>query len=284
MNDARAKSNDDEYFPRPDDRLYIYYLEGRVDTKPFQGGPHFVGNWEEGGSSFLFFCQSAAEEIQALLASQKELILVDEFEMTYAEWQGVSFSPFEAGGLWIVPAWETGVKRTNRSISLDPGVVFGNGTHPTTTDCLEAIHLVCRRADIRTAVDLGTGTGLLALAAARLGCRQTLAVDNNLLAVKTTLRNVRNNELMDKILPIQGNAENFMDCPADLVIANIHYDIMKTLVMLQGFQQKRFFVLSGLLRSQAKDIEYRLSQYPIKILNRWSKDGIWHTFAGTRCR
>jgi ribosomal protein L11 methyltransferase len=283
MSDFKTNGKTTDYSPRPNDRLYIYYMQGRIDSNTFQGGAHFIGNWEEDGFSFLFFCRSAADEIRELMKSRDGLELVDEFQMTYEEWQGISFSSFQAGGLWIVPAWETGGNRTDQTIFLDPGVVFGSGTHPTTQDCLEAVDLVCRRRCIQTVVDLGTGTGLLALAAARRGCAQTLAVDNNLLAVKTTLRNVRRNKLEDRILPIQGNAENFVDCPADLMIANIHYDVMKALVASQGFLQKRFFVLSGLLRSQAKDIEYRLSQYPMKVLNRWSQDGIWHTFVGERC-
>ena len=78
-------------------------------------------------------------------------------------------------------------------------------------------------------------------------------------------------------------AENFIDCPADLVIANIHYDVMQRLIDSSGFLQKDKFILSGLLRSEAKAVIHKLAQFPVKILKTWTQDGIWHTLYGKRC-
>ncbi len=89
-------------------------------------------------------------------------------------------------------------------------MVFGTGTHATTRDCLEALELAFNSHHIESVLDLGTGTGLLALAAARLGCKYILAVDINLLAARTTQRNIRLNQLDDKILAVQGRAEDFV--------------------------------------------------------------------------
>ncbi|WP_083456182.1 50S ribosomal protein L11 methyltransferase [Desulfosarcina cetonica] len=166
------------------------------------------------------------------------------------------------------------------TIVLDPGVVFGTGTHPTTQDCLEALELAFAAGSVETTLDLGTGTGLLALAAARLGCPKVLAVDLTLLAAKTAERNVRLNQLGGQVLVTQGDAEKFIDFTSDLVVSNIHYDVMKNLLDTTGFLKKKRFILSGLMRSEAARVESTLAGLPVKLLKRWNRDGIWSTFYG----
>jgi ribosomal protein L11 methyltransferase len=134
--------------------------------------------------------------------------------------------------------------------------------------------------ELNTTLDLGSGTGLLSLAAARLGSKHVVAVDLNFLAAKTTAGNVSLNQLEDRVITIQGRAEDAIDYPADLVIANIHYDVMRQLIEAQGFLDKKRFVLSGLLRSEAKDVADRLGRHPAQIKNKWTRDGIWYTFYG----
>jgi ribosomal protein L11 methyltransferase len=134
--------------------------------------------------------------------------------------------------------------------------------------------------ECKTVLDLGTGTGLLALATARCGCRRCLAVDLNALAATTAGINVRLNHWEDRILVVRGRAENFIDTPADLLIANIHYDIMRQLIRSPGFFTKKLFILSGLMRSEAGAVRDFLNSGPVKILREWSGDGIWHTFLG----
>jgi len=265
--------------------LHIYYIQGRLKREDEQLGAAFIGNWEEEGFSFLFFSEPAPDEIEKLLAGNPELILTDEFRMSYEDWHGGKITPFAAGRFFIVPPWENASvpPMSDLKILLDPGVVFGTGMHPTTRDCLDVITRAYREETVRTVLDLGTGTGLLALAAARLGCSHVIAVDFNFLAVKTAAGNVRLNCLEDKILAVQGRAEDFISYPADLLIANIHYDVMRRLIESEGFLHKKQFVLSGLLRSEARDIESRLSQYPVKIVEKLEYDGVWHTFFGKRC-
>ena len=163
---------------------------------------------------------------------------------------------------------------------LDPGLVFGTGTHPTTRDCLEALETAACSKQIKTVLDLGTGTGLLSLVAARLGSKRVVAVDLNLLAARTAARNVQLNQLEDRVVIVQAKAEDVIAYPADLLIANIHYDVMRRLISAKGFLDKKRFILSGLLRSEAKDVADRLARYPVKILEHWAREGIWHTFYG----
>jgi len=245
-------------------------------------GIGFIGNWEEDGFSFLFFSRPSRATVDELLEKHPSLTLIDEYYMTYNEWQGGAIAPFRAGQFLIVPPWqrESEILSEEKLILLDPGVVFGTGTHSTTNDCLEALEIVFSREDIKSVLDLGTGTGLLALAAAALGCRKILAVDFNLLAVKTARRNIELNGFEDRLMAVHGKAEDLIFCPADLLIANIHYDVMKHLITSEWFLQKRMFILSGLLRSQAGHVLSLLSQYPVKIIKKWEREGIWHTYLG----
>ncbi len=269
----------------PYQNLYIYYLQGQVTPDKEVLDNDFIGCWQEDEFSFLFFSKPSHDKVKKILSSQSGLNLLDEFQMTYDEWQGGKLSPFKVGRFWITPPWHSSSIRQDLaserlSIVLDPGVVFGTGTHSTTHNCLEALELVFGRANCESAIDLGTGTGVLAIAASRLGCPKILAVDLNLLAVSTTQRNIKLNRLQDSVLAVQGRAEDFIDSSSDLVIANIHYDVMKHLIASQGFLAKKWFILSGLLRSQAKDIAAKISRLPAQVIKTWDQDGIWYTFCG----
>lgn len=202
--------------------------------------------------------------------------------MSYEEWQGTRLSTFRAGSFVIYPPWEKPETEGHEiPVISDPGVVFGTGTHPTTRDCLYFIEQVCKNNTIESALDLGCGTGLLSLAAAKAGCRKVIAADFNFLAAKTTGNNIALNGLANQIIAIQADAKDIIAYPADLVIANIHYAVMTELISVRAFFEKKFFILSGLLRSEAKDIAIRLEQRKARIIETREHEGIWHTFFGT---
>jgi ribosomal protein L11 methyltransferase len=261
--------------------LYIYYLSGRFRPGREFAPDDYIGNWEEEEYSFLFFTRPSLNLVKKAIEDHPGLELLDHYHMTYEQWQGGEIAPSRIGRFQISPPWfAAGENFHETGIVLDPGVVFGTGTHPTTRDCLTALEMAMDDSPVQTVLDLGTGTGLLALAAARLGCPTVLAMDLNLLAVRTAQRNVALNHLGHRILVAQGDAENFMDFTSDLVISNIHYDVMKNLVCTRGFLQKRQFILSGLMRGEAARIEATLAGLPVKIIQRWNQEGIWHTFYG----
>nr|CBX30981.1 hypothetical protein N47_E44930 [uncultured Desulfobacterium sp.] len=170
----------------PYKNLYIYSIEGRVkpDFKIF--GSDFIGNWEEDNYSFLFFKNPSYGKIEMLLDNQPYLILIDKYEMSYDEWQGKSSFPLNIGRFNIISPWNTSCDTERKTkIIIDPGVVFGTGTHPTTHDCIEALELAFDGEQIKTVVDLGTGTGLLSIVAAYLGDCKIVAVDINYLSAET---------------------------------------------------------------------------------------------------
>ena len=266
---------------RPDTKLFIYYIDGIVPAHLTIDAADFIGNWVEEDFSFLFFTQPAQEAVRQVLADFPELKLLDDYEMTYAEWQGGIIEPVRIGRFLLNPTWIKASPGTGDiAITLDSGVVFGNGTHPTTQACLEAIDIACSGTKTKTMLDLGTGTGVLALAGAKLGCDKIIAVDYNYLATQTARLNVSLNGLEEHILVINGRAEEHLGVATDLLVANIHYEVMKDLVRTTGFLNQKWFVLSGLLRSEAEKISQFLATQPVLILKRWNQDDIWHTMLG----
>ncbi|MEA3438596.1 MAG: 50S ribosomal protein L11 methyltransferase [Thermodesulfobacteriota bacterium] len=273
--------------------LYIYYLKGHLASNSEIFYKDFIGNWEEDEFSFLFFSRPSKKKVENLLSAQPHLTLLDNYHMTYDDWHGETLAPFRAGRFFITHPWDKIRNNPNIGsdtgsdtgpdefhISLDPGVVFGTGTHATTFNCLEALELAFSRSKVQSALDLGTGSGVLAIAAARLGCKKILAVDKNLLAARTAEKNVQLNNVKESVMVIQGSAEIFIDKPADLVIANIHFDVMKNLLNSEGFLSKKWFILSGLLCSQTEDAACTLKQKGAEIIKKWDGDGVWHTFFG----
>lgn len=262
--------------------LYIYYIQGRLGDDerqlPQEG---FIGNWQEDDTTFLFFDRPSLAPVEALAGANPELELLDHFQMTYSDWQGGPLAPFRVGRFMIHPAWMAPEGDAPFVLKLNPGVVFGAGTHPTTRDCLELLDWLFQQTPIDSALDLGAGTGLLTLAAARLGCRKTLAVDFNRLCAQTTWNNIRLNHLEEAALAVQGRAEILINCKADLVMANIHYDVMKDILRSPGFFNKRWFILSGLLRSEAAAVETCLAKSGLKIIEKITQDDIWTTYLGT---
>ena len=219
--------------------------------------------------------------VDGIVLTNPQVSLLDTFEMTYEQWQGGKIGPTEIGHFLIVPPWSARVSVTGRDkIILDPGVVFGNGAHPTTQDCLEAISIVCAGQKVHTMLDLGTGTGILALAAVKRGCKRALAVDFNYLAAQTARANVHHNTMADSICVVQGRAEDFASVPSDLLVANIHYDVMRHIIQNPGFLKQKWFLLSGLMRSQAKEISTLRASLPVLVLKKWDADGVWTTILG----
>jgi len=188
-------SNEEQFNTPPYKDLYIYYLKGHLvsDSKIYY--KDFIGNWEEDEFSFLFFSRPSKKKVNDLLIAQPHLTLLDNYHMTYDDWHGETLAPFRAGRFLITHPWEKISQNSDTGsdefhITLDPGVVFGTGTHATTYNCLEALELAFSGSQVKSALDLGTGTGVLAIAAAKLGCKKILAVDRNLLAARTAQKNI----------------------------------------------------------------------------------------------
>ena len=272
--------------PAPYKNLHIYYLSGRL-PKFEKPAPTFIGNWQEEDTSFLFFTSPAQKEVEDLIRRFPHLDLEDKFEMSYEEWQGGHLGALTVGRFRLIPPWHiTRPENTENQVTghspkdilFDPGVVFGNGLHPTTRDCLGFIETVWSMTPIKKVLDLGCGTGILTLAAARMGADRVVAVDNNYLATQTTKTNITQNNLEKTVLVVQGDAIDFIHQPADLLIANLHFAVLRQLVFSSVFFLKPWSILSGLLTSEAEIISDWLDKKGATILETQVSEGKWHTF------
>lgn len=269
---------------KPYEYLFIYLLEGYLEPEDEKNlGGHFLGNWIEGNQSFLFFSGPSGEIITNLLDDRQNLRLVDEYRFTYEEWQGGMPEEIKVGPFIIVSPWAgPGTEHEGLKIILDPGVVFGNGLHPTTRDCLKALSQAHKYGPLGKVLDLGTGTGVLSIAAARLGAEAVLAADLNPLCVKTARRNVELNELGHIIQIRESEAEDLADEPADLVMTNIHHAVIKSLIAQRRFKEGERLILSGLMRSQFREIEAQLKSGGFKLLKTWDHEMVWFTMLGAK--
>ena len=178
-----------------------------------------------------------------------EAIADQEWERAWMEY----YKPMKfADRLWVCPTDQEQVESGTVCLTLDPGLAFGTGTHPTTALCLEwlASHELCTK----TVIDYGCGSGILAIAAILLGAKVAHAVDIDPQAITATESNALKNKVEDKIktyLP-----EQFNPFQADIVLANI---LAKPLIdmaeqicalVVSGGQ----LVLSGILYEQAESV------------------------------
>ena len=259
--------------------LYIYLIKGLVPREEESSlGSSFLGNWVEEDTCFLFFSETSSGIVSELLKRHSELQLLESYHFSHEEWQGAFSEPLRIDRFLIVPPWvESAAGPGETKILLDPGIVFGTGLHASTRDSLKALSYVHSRSDIKKVVDLGTGTGVLALASALLGAQQVLAVDLNPLCVKTAKTNIQLNRLESRIEVKEGRAEDFAEIPADLMLANIHWDVLKSLLAKEGFRKSRWIVLSGLMRSHARDLDSDLTRYGLRIVKTWEDEATWYT-------
>jgi ribosomal protein L11 methyltransferase len=201
--------------------------------------------------------------------------------MDYTAWQaGDELKPFKVGNLVIAPPWEsTQAGEGETLLYLDPCVVFGTGHHPTTRSCLQGLWEIYQTEKPETVLDLGTGTGILALTAARLGARRVLAIDCNELAVETAMRNVRLNGEAERIEVKRGKAEDWIEEKADLLCANLHYQVIAPLAHRKPFFDRRWIILSGLFVRDAEEIELQLNRKGIRTFQKYREKN-WLTWVG----
>ena len=155
----------------------------------------------------------------------------------------------------VKPTWEAyQPSPEDLIIELDPGMAFGTGTHETTNMCMQLLekHL---KSDMRV-MDVGTGSGILAIAAARLGAREVLAIDIDPAAVKVARENIVLNHVEDRVRAVEGDLCKSEAMPCDLAVANIVADAIRMLAapLTRHLAKGGLLICSGIIREREQDV------------------------------
>jgi len=176
------------------------------------------------------------------------------------------FKPQKIGKRFLVtPPWIRPKDARRHTVLIEPAMAFGTGTHETTRSCLEFIDELCAEAVPARALDVGTGSGVLAIGMARLGVREVLALDNDPVALEAARANLRLNGL-DHAVTLSGTSVGRVRRLFPLVVANI---ILETLVELAGPLSRRVsakgaLILSGLLHDHVPAVVQRFPGFRLE--------------------
>jgi ribosomal protein L11 methyltransferase len=205
------------------------------------------------------------------------------------------FKPIEIGNsLLVKPSWSKRRAKKNQAVViLDPGLSFGTGQHPTTEFCLREIvaavgrppqipekmknAALCREAAInKSFLDIGTGSGILAIAAAKLGCKPVRAIDFDPEAVRVARANARVNRVLKEIKIAGGDVTEFSTIPKrrfDLVCANLISNLLIAERRKIAAQLKSggVLVLAGILKSEFLEVKKAFESLGLKLISSRSK-------------
>lgn len=164
--------------------------------------------------------------------------------------------------LLILPAWLPNPEPSRIPIKIDPGMAFGTGTHPTTQLCLELMERSTANHPLSTAIDVGCGSGILSIAALKLGASKVLGVDIDIESVKNSRENADVNGVGEELILGQGSVTEVLNGQfefrqAPLVVANILGPILIRLFdagLADLIESKGEIILSGILNHQAEDV------------------------------
>lgn len=182
------------------------------------------------------------------------------------EWKQYFHVTHVGESLVIKPSWEEyNPKEGEHVIKIDPGMAFGTGTHHTTNMCMARLEKVLPAN--AEAFDVGTGSGILAIAAALLGAKSVKAVDIDAVAVRVARENIADNGLEDKIEVKEGDLLRGTEGQADVIIANIIADII--IMLLKDIPGKLkddgIFLASGIINDRRADVEAAAAEVGMKV-------------------
>lgn len=185
------------------------------------------------------------------------------------------YKPHKVGKrIIVIPSWENyNLKDGEIPIYLDPGMAFGTGTHPTTELCLKAMERYLKKGDY--VYDIGTGSGILAIAHAKLGAKKVLARDLDDLAVRMATENVSRNNLSEIVTVEKGDLLKGITKPAHLITANIIADVI-LMLMESAFQLLHpggIFISSGIIAERSAEVQRELSRTGFEIVEAMTDSG-----------
>lgn len=216
--------------------------------------------WQCTSVTGLFSAEVNLEQVKAMVSQAIAPLVIENTQiepLIEQDWQRACMDAFHpvcfADRLWVYPSWQLPPDLDKPSVLLDPGLAFGTGSHPTTALCLEWLAQHLRTS--QEVIDYGCGSGILAIAALKLGAKRAWAVDNDPQALEATTENARRNQLSEQTLSVCEPAE-LPTIQTDVLVANILANPLIALaarfsmLVRPGGQ----LVLSGLLAHQQEAI------------------------------
>ncbi|MCA1056198.1 50S ribosomal protein L11 methyltransferase [Rossellomorea aquimaris] len=162
----------------------------------------------------------------------------------------------------IVPTWEdySPVNSDELIIELDPGMAFGTGTHPTTVMCIQALERIVKPDD--SVIDVGTGSGVLSIAAALLSASEVRAYDLDEVAVKSARLNVKLNKVQDRVKVDQNNLLQGISGQSDVIVANILAEIILRFTndAFELVKPGGYFITSGIIQPKKQQVKDSLEE------------------------
>lgn len=221
--------------------------------------------------------EEEAREIQAVIESQK-LGVCEIMEKDDEDWANnwkAYYKPLELGQkLAIVPSWEEYTNEQKRLvITIDPGMAFGTGTHETTSLCMEALEKYVQQED--RVFDIGCGSGILGIAAVKLGAREAILVDIDEKCIEASLDNAQRNHVQEKIIVRKGNLLDVVQEQAQLIVSNIIAEIIvdEIPMLRQHLTEKGIFITSGIITEKVGLVKDALLKSDFEILEEEEKNG-----------
>jgi len=197
-----------------------------------------------------------------------------------------AFKSFRLGRHMVIkPSWESfDMQPGDHVIEIDPGMAFGTGTHETTGMCVELVEKYVKPGDL--CMDIGTGTGILAIAAAHMGAKHVLATDLDAVAVRVAAENVRINGFADRIDVRCGDLLDAVGAPeasSDVVIANIIADVIIGLAapVKPYIKAGGVFICSGIAVNRLEDVLNALRAAGYEVLDAVTR-GEWAAIASRK--
>lgn len=236
--------------------LSVTFLDSK-DTPIFEPLPGETRLWGE--TDVMGLWQASADMdialtyLKSLLGEFRYKLEALEDKDWEREWMD-NFHPMQFGQrLWICPSWRDIPEPDAVNVMLDPGLAFGTGTHPTTALCLEWLDAL--ELTGKTVIDYGCGSGILAIAALKLGAKRVIGVDIDPQAIEASRANAERNGVADRLelyLPEEAQLE-----PADVLVANILAGPLQELApaISELVHPNGPVALSGLLVEQQESVE-----------------------------
>ncbi|MBQ3424368.1 MAG: 50S ribosomal protein L11 methyltransferase [Clostridia bacterium] len=209
----------------------------------------------------------------------------DVAEQDWTESWKAAFKPFRLGSHMLIrPSWEQVTAQPgDHVIEIDPGMAFGTGTHETTGMCVALVEKYVKSGD--RVIDIGTGTGILAIAAAHMGAGRVLATDLDPVAVRVAGENVAINGFEGVIDVRCGDLLDVVDVPGDVVIANIISDVIIQLAepVKRCIAPQGIFICSGISSQRREDVLKALEAAGFEVLEDVT-EGEWCAMAARKGR